>query len=167
MSKITASFSFRYCCFLLLLITTKMACQENYTARWYTADNNELQQNSIKAIVQGKHNFIWMTTENGIVRYDGNNFLVFNSSNTSLEHTRFTDIFGSIEKDSLTSYNESKKELVFIRNAKVQILKKMLQNLVWYVTEDISSFMTVFRPTILLINMSLITFDYLMEIYFL
>ncbi|GAA3742490.1 hypothetical protein GCM10022422_27990 [Flavobacterium ginsengisoli] len=101
-----------------------MACQENYTARWYTADNNELQQNSIKAIVQGKHNFIWMTTENGIVRYDGNNFLVFNSSNTSLEHTRFTDIFGSIEKDSLTSYNESKKELVFIRNAKVQILKK-------------------------------------------
>lgn len=124
MSKITASFSFRYCCFLLLLITTKMACQENYTARWYTADNNELQQNSIKAIVQGKHNFIWMTTENGIVRYDGNNFLVFNSSNTSLEHTRFTDIFGSIEKDSLTSYNESKKELVFIRNAKVQILKK-------------------------------------------
>ncbi|QLC64983.1 hypothetical protein LPB248_01445 [Flavobacterium sp. LPB0248] len=114
----------RYCCFLLLLTTTKMICQENYLARWYTADNNELQQNSIKAIVQGKHNFIWMTTENGIVRYDGNNFLVFNSSNTSLEHTRFTDIFGSIEKDSLTSYNESKKELVFIKNAKVQILKK-------------------------------------------
>ncbi|MCM0666873.1 sensor histidine kinase [Flavobacterium tyrosinilyticum] len=118
----------RYCCFLLLLITTKMACQENYSARWYTADNNELQQNSIKAIVQGKHNFIWMTTENGIVRYDGNNFLVFNSSNTSLEHTRFTDIFGSIEKDSLTSFNESKKELVFIRNGKVQILKKSASN---------------------------------------
>lgn len=118
----------RYCCFLLLLITTQMVCQENYTARWYTADNNELQQNSIKAIVQGKHNFIWMTTENGIVRYDGNNFLTFNSSNTSLEHTRFTDIFGSIEKDSLTSFNESKKELVFIRNAKVQILKKNARN---------------------------------------
>ncbi|KAF2337507.1 sensor histidine kinase [Flavobacterium nitrogenifigens] len=124
MSKMTAFVSFRYGCFLLLLLTTKMVCQQNYKARWYTADNNELQQNSIKAIVQGKHNFIWMTTENGIVRYDGNNFLVFNSSNTSLEHNRFTDIFGSIEKDSLTSYNESKKELVFIRNAKVQILKK-------------------------------------------
>ncbi|KAF2082311.1 sensor histidine kinase [Flavobacterium sharifuzzamanii] len=124
MSKMTAFVSFSYCCFLLLLMTTKMVCQQNYKARWYTADNNELQQNSIKAIVQGKHHFIWMTTENGIVRYDGNNFLVFNSSNTSLEHNRFTDIFGSIEKDSLTSYNESKKELVFIRNAKVQILKK-------------------------------------------
>lgn len=127
MPKIAVHIS-RYCCFLLLLITTKMACQENYSARWYTADNNELQQNSIKAIVQGKHNFIWMTTENGIVRYDGNNFLVFNSSNTSLEHTRFTDIFGSIEKDSLTSFNESKKELVFIRNGKVQILKKSASN---------------------------------------
>ncbi|MNK55910.1 Sporulation kinase D [compost metagenome] len=124
MSKITAFVSFRYGCFLLLLMTTKMVCQQNYKARWYTADNNELQQNSIKAIVQGKHNFIWMTTENGIVRYDGNNFLVFNSSNTSLEHNRFTDIFGSIEKDSLTSYNESRKEFVFIRNAKVQIVKK-------------------------------------------
>jgi len=124
MSKITAFVSFRYCCFLLLLTTTKIICQENYTARWYTADNDELYQNSINAIIQDKHHFIWMTTENGIVRFDGNNFIVFNSSNTTLEHNRFKDIFGSTEKDSLTSFNESKKELVFIKNAKVQILKK-------------------------------------------
>ena len=122
MFKIRASLYLR--CFLLLLMTTKMVCQENYRARWYTADNNELQQNSVKAIVQDKHHFIWMTTENGIVRYDGNNFLAFNSSNTSLEHNRFTDIFGNIEKDSLTSFNESKKELVLIKNTKVHILKK-------------------------------------------
>ena len=84
MFKIKTSLYLR--CFLLLLITTKMVCQENYRARWYTADNNELQQNSVKAIVQDKHHFIWMTTENGIVRYDGNNFLAFNSSNTSSGH---------------------------------------------------------------------------------
>ena len=124
MSKITAFVSFRYCCFLLLLATTKLICQENYTVRWYTADNNELYQNSISAIIQDKHHFIWMTTENGIVRYDGNNFLVFNSSNTTLEHNRFKDIFGSIEKDSLTSFNESRDQYVFIKNAKVQIIKK-------------------------------------------
>jgi len=124
MSKITAFVFFRYCCFLLLLTTTKLVCQENYTARWYTADNNELYQNSISAIIQDKHHFIWMTTENGVVRYDGNNFLVFNSANTTLEHNRFKDIFGSIEKDSLTSFNESRNEYVFIKNAKVQIIKK-------------------------------------------
>ncbi|TDP02223.1 ATP-binding protein [Flavobacterium sp. 245] len=116
--------SFRYYWFLLLLTAVKGFCQENYAFRWYTADNNELPQSSIKAIVADKYNFIWMTTENGIVRYDGNVFTAFNSSNTSLEQSRFTDIFGSVQKDSLTSYNHGKKELALINGRKVKIIKK-------------------------------------------
>lgn len=116
--------TFRYCCFLLLLTAVKGYCQENYAFRWYTADNNELPQSSIKAIVADKYNFIWMTTENGMVRYDGNSFTAFNSSNTSLQGSRFTDIFGSIQKDSLLCYNEGKKELALITGRKIKILKK-------------------------------------------
>ncbi|MEL1252248.1 ATP-binding protein [Flavobacterium sp. DGU38] len=125
MSKTTVSFSFHYCCcFLLFLISFKGICQVNYMARWYTADNNELPQSSVKAIIQDKYNFIWMTTENGLVRYDGNDFLAFNASTTNLKYNRFTDIFGNIQKDSLSSFNESKKELVLIKKGKIQVIKK-------------------------------------------
>ncbi|KAF2333723.1 sensor histidine kinase [Flavobacterium daemonense] len=116
--------SFRYYWLFFLLTAVKGFCQENYAFRWYTADNNELPQSSIKAIVADKYNFIWMTTENGLVRYDGNAFTAFNSSNTSLEQSRFTDIFGSIQKDSLLCYNERKRELALITGRKVQIIKK-------------------------------------------
>ena len=115
--------TFRYCCFFLLLTVAKGHCQKNSTFRWYTADNNELPQSSVKAIVADKYNFIWMTTENGIVRYDGNAFLAFNSANTNLQESRFTDIFGSIEKDSLLCYNEGKKELALINGRKIKVFK--------------------------------------------
>ena len=124
MSRMTLLSSFRYCCLLLLLTAIKATCQENYTARWYTADNNELPQSSVKAIVQDKYNFIWMTTENGLVRYDGNSFITFNSSNTDLKQCRFTEILGNTQKDSLYCYNTEKKELVLINRRKIQLIKK-------------------------------------------
>ena len=90
--------SFHCYCILLLLFVNKGIGQENYSARWYTSDNNELPQNSIKAIVKDKHNFIWMTTENGIVKYDGNSFQVFNSVTTELNECRFSEILGNIKE---------------------------------------------------------------------
>lgn len=124
MSKMTLLSSFRYCYLLLLLTAIKATCQENYTARWYTADNNELPQSSVKAIVQDKYNFIWMTTENGLVRYDGQAFLVYNSANTNIQQCRFTEILGNIQKDSLYCYNDNKNELVLINGRKIQLVKK-------------------------------------------
>ena len=124
MSKMTLFSSFRYCFLVVLLTSIKVNCQENYTARWYTADNNELPQSSVKAIAQDKYNFIWMTTENGLVRYDGNTFLTFNSSNTDLKQCRFTEILGNVQKDSLFCYNTDKKELILINQRKIQLIKK-------------------------------------------
>jgi signal transduction histidine kinase/ligand-binding sensor domain-containing protein len=124
MSKMTLFSSFRYCLLVVVLTSIKVHCQENYTARWYTADNNELPQSSVKAIAQDKYNFIWMTTENGVVRYDGNSFLTFNSSNTNLKQCRFTEILGNIQKDSLFCYNTDKKELILINQRKIQLIKK-------------------------------------------
>ncbi|WP_207556476.1 sensor histidine kinase [Flavobacterium frigidimaris] len=116
--------SLRYCYLLLLLTTVKGVCQKNYIARWYTADNNELPQSSIKAIVQDKYNFIWMTTENGLVRYDGQSFLVYNSATTNIQQGRFTEILGNIQKDSLYCYNDKKTELVLISGRKIKLVKK-------------------------------------------
>jgi signal transduction histidine kinase/ligand-binding sensor domain-containing protein len=93
-------------------------------ARWYTADNNELPQSSVKAIVPDKYNFIWMTTENGLVRYDGHAFLIYNSATTNLQECRFTEILGNIQKDSLFCYNDKKNELVLLNNRKIQLVKK-------------------------------------------
>lgn len=115
--------SYRFC-LLLLLTAIKVTSQENYIATWYTADNNELPQSSVKAIVQDKYNFIWMTTENGLVRYDGNTFLVYNSATTNLQQCRFTEILGNVQADSLFCYNEKKKELVLINKRKIQLVTK-------------------------------------------
>ncbi|MBF4465131.1 sensor histidine kinase [Flavobacterium sp. LC2016-12] len=116
--------AFRCYFLIVLLISVKGISQKNYEATWYTADNNELPQSSVKAIVQDKYNFIWMTTENGLVRYDGNSFLIYNSANTNIQQCRFTEILGNIQKDSLYCYNDNKNELVLINGRKIQLVKK-------------------------------------------
>lgn len=92
-------------------------------ARWYTADNNELPQSSVKAIVPDKYNFIWMTTENGLVRYDGQAFVTYNSANTNLQQSRFSEILGNIKKDSLYCQNDKKNEIILIHHRKIQVVK--------------------------------------------
>jgi ligand-binding sensor domain-containing protein/signal transduction histidine kinase len=110
---------YRYCILLLLFYTNKAIAQENYSLRWYTSDNDELPQSSVKSIVRDKYNFIWFTTENGIVRYDGNLFLVYNSSTTKLNGCRFSEILGNVKNDSLYCYNEGQKELVLINKRRL------------------------------------------------
>lgn len=123
MSKMTLFTSFRCYFLIVLLISVKGISQKNYEARWYTADNNELPQSSVKAIVQDKYNFIWMTTENGLVRYDGNSFLIYNSATTNLPQCRFTEIMGNVQNDSLYCYNDKKDVLVLINQRKIQVVK--------------------------------------------
>src|SRR5438045_3012156 len=43
----------------------------------WTTDNG-LPQNSVSAILQGRDGFLWFTTNDGLVRYDGVRFTVFN-----------------------------------------------------------------------------------------
>lgn len=110
-----------YYCIVLLLLINKGTAQTNYTFRWYSSDNGELPQSSVKGIVRDKYDFIWLSTENGIVRYDGSEFSVFNSATTELEGSRFTEILGNPKKDSLYAYNEGNKELVVINQRKIHI----------------------------------------------
>jgi hypothetical protein len=53
--------------------------QNHYTVSEYTSENG-LPQNSIKDIAADSDGFIWLATEDGLVRFDGRQFKVFTSS---------------------------------------------------------------------------------------
>lgn len=74
---------------------------ERYHLSHYT-DENGLPQNSVKSITADNAGFIWLTTENGLVRYDGQQFYSYNKSNTAIPNARFyslqRDLNGNLEK---------------------------------------------------------------------
>lgn len=77
--------------------------------QYYNTDNG-LPQNSVKDIIKDKYGFIWLSTENGIVRYDGNSLLVY--KNFPLNSQRFTFFYGNAEKDSIFTTGEFGKGLL-------------------------------------------------------
>ncbi|SMP21476.1 sensor histidine kinase [Chryseobacterium profundimaris] len=90
---------------LVLSIARISAQQENYYEKWYSADESKLPQNTIKSIVKDKYGFMWLSTENGIVRFDGKNFITYDIHLPSVEN-RPLMIDGSADDDWLfTFYN--------------------------------------------------------------
>jgi signal transduction histidine kinase/ligand-binding sensor domain-containing protein len=64
----------------------------DYLLDVWTIDNG-LPQNSINAIVQTKDGYLWLATFDGLVRYDGVKFVVFNVRNTpGITSNRFTSL---------------------------------------------------------------------------
>ena len=59
----------------------------------WTTDNG-LPQNSVHAVLQTRDGYLWLTTFDGLVRFDGARFTVFNKSNSpGLASNRFVSIF--------------------------------------------------------------------------
>ena len=59
----------------------------------WTADNG-LPQNSVRDIVQTRDGYLWLTTFDGLVRFDGVRFTVFNKSNSpGILNNRFLTLF--------------------------------------------------------------------------
>lgn len=57
-----------------------------------------LPQNRIRAIVQTKDGFLWIGTQDGLARFNGAVFNVFNKENTSqLKHNDITSLFESVD----------------------------------------------------------------------
>ncbi|WP_159467082.1 ATP-binding protein [Dyadobacter sp. 3J3] len=70
--------------------------QDDYTVKYYTEDNG-LPQNSVKNISADSEGFIWLTTETGLVRFDGQNFFTFDKSNLPITYNRFSMLQPSLE----------------------------------------------------------------------
>lgn len=63
-------------------VQTTQNTAAGYDVRHFT-DENGLPQNSVKSIVRDARGNIWMATERGLVRYDGNRFVKFDNLGNS------------------------------------------------------------------------------------
>ena len=109
--------------FILLIIQLGFS-QQNYHEEWYSADTEHLPQNSVKSIAPDKYGFIWMTTENGLVRFDGSNFKTFNSNTTGNISNRFLYLSGNTIADSLKTFTEGYADNIIINKRKAIKIKE-------------------------------------------
>jgi signal transduction histidine kinase/ligand-binding sensor domain-containing protein len=77
----------------LLISISVSTARAQYRFDQWTA-NNGLPQNSIHAIHQGRDGYLWLATSDGLVRFDGVRFTVFNKSNSpGIASNRFNCLY--------------------------------------------------------------------------
>ncbi|HVZ23479.1 MAG TPA: two-component regulator propeller domain-containing protein, partial [Vicinamibacterales bacterium] len=83
---------------VLLVVCLFVACVDasaQYRFDMWTTDNG-LPQNGVRAITQTPDGYLWFTTFDGLVRFDGVQFTTFGSGNTKgIINNRFTDLYGT------------------------------------------------------------------------
>ena len=81
---------FRRVLAIAFLFSGAQTLTAQYRIESWTTDNG-LPQNSVRSIVQTRDGYLWLTTFDGLVRFDGVRFTVFDKSNTKgLSTNRFT-----------------------------------------------------------------------------
>ena len=91
--------------FACLLFTGVVFAQ--YRFDHWSADNG-LPQNSVRDIVQTRDGYLWLTTFDGLVRFDGVRFTVFNKSNSpGIITNRFVSLFEDAQGDLWASTENS------------------------------------------------------------
>src|ERR1019366_5733878 len=69
------------------------AAPPNYFTRAWQVEQG-LPQNKVTAVVQTRDGYLWLGTYNGLARFDGVRFTVFNDNNTpELRSSRITSLF--------------------------------------------------------------------------
>src|ERR1041385_8583865 len=78
---------------LFLILRPQIIAVAQYQVVTWTAENG-LPQKSVFSIIQTRDGYLWLTTFDGLVRFDGVRFTVFNKSNTpGIANNRFVSIF--------------------------------------------------------------------------
>jgi len=73
----------------------------NYDIKQFNSENG-LPQNSATGLLLDKNNFLWITTQNGLVRFDGRRLRIYDKSNTpAIRSNRFSVIAESSQKEVL------------------------------------------------------------------
>jgi ligand-binding sensor domain-containing protein len=96
---------------LILGVLTYLVFAQNASAQYrfdvWTTDDG-LPQNSVSNILQTSEGYLWMTTFDGLVRYDGVRFKVFNRGNTpGIINSRFMNFFEDGNKNLWITTEES------------------------------------------------------------
>lgn len=101
---------------LLTLVCLGMTAPVNAQYRFdhWTTDSG-LPQNTVRMIVQTRDGYLWMTTFDGLARFDGVRFTVFDKSNTpAIANNRFTALHE--DKDGTLWAGAEQGEVVAYRN---------------------------------------------------
>ena len=100
----------------LCMLAGSATAQAQYRFDAWTTDNG-LPQNSVYSILQTRDGYLWFTTLDGLVRYNGAQFTVFNHANTkgladqrfkSLYEDRDGNLWISSEENVLTRYRDGR-----------------------------------------------------------
>ena len=84
-------------CLLTFVIHVSLSAQ--YRATQWTSENG-LPQNSVRGIVQASDGYIWVATLNGVAKFDGIRFKVFDKSNTpGISSSRFISMVSGAKND--------------------------------------------------------------------
>jgi signal transduction histidine kinase/ligand-binding sensor domain-containing protein len=103
---------------LIFLLLASTGCWAQYRSTQWTADNG-LPQNSVRGIVEGSDGYIWVATLNGVAKFDGIHFTVFDKSNTpGISSNRFVamlrgganELWLPSEDGNLIRYHDGKFE---------------------------------------------------------
>lgn len=93
----------------------------SYAVHHYT-DEDGLPQNSIKSIAEDEHGFIWLPTEDGLTRFDGSHFFIYNIGNLDVTTNRFSSIGRNTRNGELYTY-DLEGHYVSIREGKAVVGK--------------------------------------------
>lgn len=84
------------CLYLTLVVCTASTFGQYRFDTWTT--DNGLPQNGLRQITQTPEGYLWFTTFDGLVRFDGIRFTTFNKGNTKgILNNRFTGIFADTD----------------------------------------------------------------------
>ena len=90
-------FIYRFALSVSILAAAAIAVAAQYSFDTWTTDNG-LPQNGVREITQTPDGYLWFTTFDGLVRFDGVRFTTFNKSNTrGIINNRFTGIFADTD----------------------------------------------------------------------
>ncbi len=93
----------------------------SYSIERFSSDNGQLPQNSIKSIVKDKFGFVWLTTDGGLVRYDGQKFLTYKTDKS--QENRGTYIEGTSKGNFLYTFLDNDVYMSVIQDRDNKIVK--------------------------------------------
>jgi signal transduction histidine kinase len=100
---------------LLCIFLPKWALsQAKYSIQHYTSDNG-LPQNSIKSISADATGFVWLASEDGLVRFDGRNFAVFGSVTGQVNSMRVMHIAPTFSKHHRATKNNERVDVAYAK----------------------------------------------------
>ena len=122
---------------LISLLVSNVTFAQSPNKIIWSSDNDLLPQNSVKSIVPDQYGYLWMTTENGLVRFDGKNYKIFNSQNLNLKSNRMLYIQGNPASDSLFVASDYNEDLILVnKRTAVKINPNKTKNTHLYLNEE-------------------------------